>query len=110
MNIPDADMGHYTLNGESVSAGFNAVAGTSATVVFVPDEGVVVKEGADSEWTFWFTKEKCVVPPTDEPKRPTKVDTDDGAVTSQSDWLVRLGSVTLLGALVAFVAYRRKFA
>ena len=66
VNIPEADEGHYTLDGKAVSAGFNAVAATSAKVVFVPDEGAAIAEGAESEWTYTFTKEKCYVPPTNQ--------------------------------------------
>lgn len=57
---------------EAKSSSFVAV-GTSHTVKAVAKEGVVVKEGAKTEWTFTFTKVACVT--TTEPPTPTETPT-----------------------------------
>ncbi|NPC41476.1 hypothetical protein [Nocardioides sp. zg-1230] len=79
----------YTLDGAAVAAGSVVATGTSHTVKAVPKDGVVVKEGATTEWTFTFTKEKCVTPPTPvAPTAPTKSDVCEPASGPTDDRLV----------------------
>ena len=62
----------YTLDGSAVAAGSIVATGTSHVVRAVAKEGVVVAEGAETEWTFTFTKVLCVTstPPVT-PTTPT---------------------------------------
>ena len=53
----------YTLDGAAVAAGSVVATGTTHTVTAVAKDGVVVKEGATTKWTFTFTKVLCVTPP-----------------------------------------------
>ena len=54
----------YTVDGVAVAAGSFVATGTTHTVVAVPKAGVVVAQGATTQWTFTFTKVLCVTPPT----------------------------------------------
>lgn len=54
----------YTVGGVAVAAGPFVATGTTHTVVAVPKAGVVVTQGATTQWTFTFTKVLCVTPPT----------------------------------------------
>ena len=60
--IPVSDKGSYVLDGKPVTPGFYTVEAATAKVTFVPNEGVTVKKGAETEWTFEFTKEACEEP------------------------------------------------
>ena len=57
----------YTVDGTAVAAGPFVATGTTHTVTAVAKDGVVVKEGATTTWTFTFTKVLCVTPPPPPP-------------------------------------------
>ncbi|WP_231263481.1 hypothetical protein [Nocardioides alpinus] len=61
----------YTVDGTTVAAGPFAATGTTHTVNAVAKAGVVVQQGATTQWTFTFTKVLCVTPPPPPPPPPT---------------------------------------
>lgn len=73
--VPSDENFTYTVNGVEKAAGSYPATLASYTVKAVPNDGVEVKEGAKTEWTFAFTKVGCKsttpTPPSSPPANPT---------------------------------------
>jgi len=71
----------YQVDGKDEKAGSFVATGTSHTVEAVAKEGVVIKEGAKTEWMFTFTKVACVTTTETPSPTPTPTPTETPTVT-----------------------------
>ena len=80
--IPNDPNFTYTVDGVETDPGTYPAELDEYEIVAVPNEGVTVKEGAKTEWTFVFSRTKCHTPPNANPTGGFTV-TCEGVVTGK---------------------------